>query len=80
MGSMLTAVSDAQVDGVLTNTQSISVCGGARVAALFTLRFENGTSIENTLGVAMTVTRQEELDLNWLRGCDYTGMASLLRP
>ena len=79
-GAMLVAVSDAEVDAVLATAQGAPVCGGARIAARFSLRFENGAAIENVLGVAMTVTRQEELDLNWLRGCDYTGVSSILLP
>ena len=46
------------------------VCGNATVSARFDLRLANGDIIADVVGVAMTVAREDDLNLGWLNGCD----------
>ena len=66
----LIAVPNDDIGSVLGQVDQGSVCGGARVAARFKLKLPNGQTIENAVGVAMTVGRSHALDLGWLRGCE----------
>ena len=45
------------------------VCGQAMLSARFLIRLPNGDIIQNAVGVMMTISRNDELDLSWLSGC-----------
>jgi hypothetical protein len=45
------------------------VCGQAVLSARFEFRLSNGAVIADVIGVAMTVSRNDNLNLGWLNGC-----------
>ena len=45
------------------------LCGQAVLSARFQIRLPNGNIIQDAVGVMMTISRNEQLDLSWLNGC-----------
>ena len=45
------------------------VCGRAMLSARFEVRLPDGNIIQDVVGVMMTISRNDELDLSWLDGC-----------
>jgi hypothetical protein len=58
-----------EVGAALADPAAQPLCGGAILSARFTIRLADQGVIENVVGVVMTVSRNDQLDLGWLRGC-----------